>query len=337
MVIKMKKNLRVVKTSIILGMLLFSMFVIIGPVISADEIATDANSGGLFSFNHIVRVEWPGQKNETLAIKPYIDTTAYTLNIYHSLTRGALGTGLYSVLYAGRTVKMTVTIKSYPSDWSKVTSFTNTIDVKLPDSINDPAVVPYPYSLSITLNDKAPAFEIGPIVLGITIDAYGIIDAYDQDLTVNIKPDYAPKLNVLAETQNKVIGPMDTTSIPIKVTNLGNGESKIYFNVPDIPSGWTVLVTDQVTLAPDQTETVYMTVKPPKGFGYHDDAYTFKVEYYPAWSTDPSKIGPTEQVTVSIESRGISFIGGEIVLPIIILLIVVIFIIYYFIKKSKQK
>lgn len=328
----MKKNFRAIKASITLGILLISMFIVLGPAASADETNTE---GGLIAYNHVVEVVWKNIGNATLEIKPYSAPRAYELIITHSLSKSLFGGSLYQLFYNGRTVNMKITIKSYPTEWSTVTAFSDNIQLTLPSTPEKKE--PYPYSLLISLDDEAPAFERGKIVLGINIESYGMIDEYDEEITLDMTPDYAPKLNYIAEVQNKIIGPMDTASIPIKVTNIGNGESKIYFNVPNIPSGWTVLVTDQITLAPDQTETIYLTVKPPKGFGYHDDAHTFKVEFYPTWPADPSKRGITEQVTVSVESRGISLIGAEIIFPIIILLIVVIYLIYYFIKKYRQK
>ncbi len=332
----MKKSSKV-KTSLVLVILLFSIFMIIIPTTSAEETTADqTQQGGLISFAHVVNVLWTNSQNATLAIKPFEESRSYDLTITHSLARGPFGGSLYQVFYAGRTLDMKIRINGYPNEWSTVTAFTDTIKLTLPTG--DPTQIKqYSYQLLISVDDEAPAFRRGEIRLGIFIEKFGIIQEYDQEITLEINPDYAPKLNVIAEMQHKVIGPMDTASIPIKVTNLGNGESKIYFDVPTIPKDWTVLVTDQITLAPDQTETVFLTAKPPKSFGYHDDTFTFKVEYYPAWSTNPKITGTTEQITVSIESRGISLIGGEIILPILILIIIIIWFIYYYFKKYKSK
>ena len=80
-----------------------------------------------------------------------------------------------------------------------------------------------------------------------------------------------------------------------------------------------------------------LTVKPPKGFGYHDDYEGFIIEYTPAWADNPEKRGITQQVSIAIESRGISVIGIEAVLPIIVLIILLIFVVYYLIKRFRRK
>ena len=330
----MKKNFKTVKASITLGILLVSIFMVLGPIASADE--TDAK-GGLISINHSVNVKWANQANASgIAIKPLQGSQPYELTINHKLTKGPLGGAIYSFFYAGQKVDMKVTIEDYPREWSEVTAFSNTLDLSLPEKVLDPSD-PLSYTVYISVFDNAPAMQEGKISLRITIPKMGIIGEYDKVIEIPFKADYLPKLQVLAETQQKNIGPMDTTQIPIKVNNLGNGETIVKFNIPDIPEGWRALVTDQVILEPDQTETVFLNVKPPKGFGYHDDVYTFKVEYTPVWSIDQSLKGETSQVTISVESRGVSLIGSEVILPIIILLIVVIYLIYYFIKKYRRE
>jgi hypothetical protein len=326
----MTKDFKAIKASMILGMLLFSMFMMLAPTSSADEI----KESGLISISHSVEVTWANEKNASIAIKPLQGSQAYELDIVHTLTKGPFGGGIYSLFYAGQKVDMKVEIENYPHEWTQVTAFADTIDFALPQDLEKETK--RTHTLFISVFDNAPAQQEGKIALRITIPKIGMIEGYDKVIELPFRADYLAKLNVLAETQTKVIGPMDTTEIPIKVTNLGNGETIVKFNIPNIPSGWSALVTDQVILSPDQIETVFLTVKPPKGFGYHDDVYTFRVEYTPVWSIDQSLKGETDQVTVSVESRGISLIGFEVVLPIILLLIVVIYLIYYFMRKRQK-
>jgi uncharacterized membrane protein len=324
----MKNNFRTVKASLIMGLLLISMFAVLIPT-------NLVRGGGLIGFSSLVEIEWKDVHNATLAIKPFEESRPYTLLVTYSLTKGPFGGLLYSSLYAGRRVDIKLNIESYPSEWSTVTMFDNTISFGLP--LISTETQEFTHQLLISVDDKAPAFKEGKIAIRVTVDAIGMIQKFDSVIELQIKPDYAPKLNVIAEPQHMIIGPMDTASIPIKVTNLGNGETKISFKVPNPPSGWMTIVTDQIILAPDQTESVYLTVKPPKGFGYHDDSVTLIVEYTPAWSEDIEKKGVTEQVSVGIESRGISVIGIEVILPIIILILLIIFFVYYLLKKMRRK
>jgi hypothetical protein len=81
--------------------------------------------------------------------------------------------------------------------------------------------------------------------------------------------------------------------------------------------------------------TAYLTVRPPKGFGYHDDTAGIIVQMTPARAEKTDDQGVSERISVLVESRGFSIIGLEmIVLPIIVIL-VIIFLIYYFLIRKK--
>lgn len=324
----MKNNLRTFKASLIMGIFLISMFAVLIPT-------TLVEGGVLFSFASVVRIDWLDVQNATRVIKPYEESRPYSLLVTYSIIHGPLGSLLYTSLYAGRRVDIKLNIESYPSNWSTVSMLTNTITTNLPS--NPSETKEFTQVILISVNAKAPAFEVGNIAIRVTVDAIGMVDKFDDVITLRFKPDYAPKLNVIATPQNMIIGPMDTASIPIKVTNLGNGQTKVLFKVSNPPAGWMTIVTDQIILDPDQTENVYLTVKPPKGFGYHDEIETLIVEYTPVWSQNNLIQGATEQVSVSVESRGISVIGIEVILPIIILILLIIFVVYYLIKKMRRK
>ena len=264
----MKKNLRTVKTTMIMGILLVSVFVAMVPVSSA---------GGLFGFAHVIEISWLDAKNETLAITPFEESRPYNIDVKYTLIKGPLGNLIYRFLYAGRRVNIQLNIESYPTEWSTVTMFDNTITLGLPSDPTDEKT--FKHQILISVDDKAPAFKEGKIAIRVTVDAVGMIDAFDEVIELTLRPNYSPQLSVIPGTQTKEIGPMDTTEIPIKVTNLGNGQTKVSFKVPNVPEDWMAIVTDSIILDPDQTETVYLAVKPSRGFGYHDETETIIVEY----------------------------------------------------------
>ena len=104
-----------------------------------------------------------------------------------------------------------------------------------------------------------------------------------------------------------------------------------------MPDDWIAVVTDSITVERGEKGTAYVTVKPPKGFGYHDDDASIRVKMTPAYADDPTVRGASEPVTLVVESRGISVIGIEVVLPIIVVIILAIVAIYWFIKRMQRK
>jgi len=320
----MTKNFRSVKATLIMSIFLFSLFAAVVPSTSA--------AGSLFGLSQYVQIEWTNPSD--MAITPSQDTRSYNFDLTYRVTKGPFGGLIYSLL-VGKAVDIKLDLVKIPEGCT-ITLPVNTVTVNLPSNPDTPVIVSI--STQISVSDTVPAFVDQEIGIKASIPQVGPIPKYDQTYTLRFKASYLGKLKVNTEKQSILIGPMDSaTSIPIQVTNEGNAQTLAKFNVYDIPEDWSVLVTDHIILDPKETDTIYLTVTPPKGFGYHDDQYTFKIEYTPCWSNDPSKTGAIEQITVAVQSRGLSVIGIEVILPIIILIIVILFIAYIFIKRMLRK
>jgi hypothetical protein len=253
--------------------------------------------------------------------------------VIYEVTQGPVGKLLYQTLYVGRAININLEIVDYP-EWSEAYIVYGTITTKLP---REDTTYTHQKTIMISVDENAPAFRNGVIRVKVTVPDEGMVEGFEQILELPFKPDYLGMLKVSPNTQHKKIGPMDTAEIPISVTNLGNGKTKVEFSIKNVPDNWLAIVTDHIILEPGQSGTVFLTVKPPKGFGYHDDYEGFVIEYTPAWAEDINITGETEHVSLAVESRGISVIGIEVILPIIILIVLVIVAIYYFIKKMQKK
>jgi len=325
----MKKNFRTVKASLIMGLLLISIFAILAPVSSVKA------QGGLFGFASIITIEWANVNESGVAVEPLRDFKSYELNVDYSITKGPFGNLIYNLLYIGRRVDIKLELIDYPREWSTVYIPFDTITVSLQRNLNQ--VIEKSIVIMISVDESAPAYKDGTISIRAYVPKIGMIQAFDKTFQLTLKPAYLGMLNVQPETQHRLIGPMDTAEIPIQVTNLGNGRTKALFRVTSTYEDWMSIVTDQIILEPQQTGTIFLNVKPPKGFGYHDDSRTFIIEYIPTWAEAPEIRGYPEQLSIAIESRGISVIGIEVILPIIILIILVIFAIYYLEKRIRRK
>lgn len=323
----MRKNFRAVKVSLIMGILLVSVFAIMLPVSSVK-------AQGLFGFASVVDIEWLGE-NESVIVKPNQEYGLYRLRVTYQITKGPFGGLIYAFLYVGKRVDIKLEIIDFPREWSEVLLPTDTLTFSLRPNLNE--IVEKYLTLQISVTEDAPAFRDGKISIRATVNKIGLIREFDKTLQLNFKSDYLPLLGVIPETQHKLIGPMDTAEIPIRVTNLGNARTDAQFRVTNVPEGWIAIVTDKIILETKQTDNIFLTVKPPKSFGYHDEYETIVIEYTPRWAENVQVRGITEIVTVAVESRGISVIGIEVILPIIVLIILVIFAIYYLYKQMKRK
>ena len=167
-----------------------------------------------------------------------------------------------------------------------------------------------------------------------------MIDGTSKEVEIAFSAGYIPLVyHEFLEGQNKIIGPMDTAEFPIDIINMGNARTEVVFEIKNVPDGWSAIITDDILVEEGEgsKSTVYLTVKPPKGFGYHDDTASILVKYTPWMAENPQFIGNSKSINVLVESRGFSVIGIEIVILPIIIIIVVLLLLYNFVIKKRLR
>ena len=323
----MTKNLRAIKAALIMGLLLVSMFVAFIPNTSAGVIANLESVVNLYDYD----------KNLTnVAIKPRATgfSTTVTFEYYVTYASGifnVLGGALLSI-HKGRTVVMQVEPFGYP-EWATVT-VSNWPTVKIQAEEQYPKV-----TLTVKINEDAPAYGEGDIKLRVTILTEGLVEGVETEFGFPFSAGYLPLVQAqFPGGESRQVGPMDTVSIPIELENMGNARTRVNLEVSGVPNGWAATITNDVLIEEGKgsKSTAYLTVKPPKGFGYHDDVASVVIRYTPEMAENPIFVGETRIVDVLIESRGFSIIGIEIVLIPIIVIVLILFAIYYFVVKKRK-
>jgi len=317
----MKKNLKIVKSTILTGIVLFSVFAALVPTAPAGPIA------GLASF---IEVNWDSSDKP---IVPRGEMRSLDLDIVYGVTKGAFVANAVFPFYLGRQVTIQLQVVE-ASPWCTASLPFGTLTTVIqnrPDNLSG--------KLNIRLDEDAPAYGGGFIKIKASVEKIGPIDGFDKEFTLEFQPAYLPLIKAeLPETNSKRIGPMDTASFPIEIENLGNARTKVYFQVEDVPDGWIAVVTDDIIL--DETAgskgTAYLTIRPPKGFGYHDEDVSVRVSMVPARAENTQDRGNPEYVTVIVESRGFSVIGAEVIIPIVVLILVVLFVVYFLFKRYNK-
>jgi hypothetical protein len=155
-------------------------------------------------------------------------------------------------------------------------------------------------------------------------------------------PSYALIQPQIKGSNVRRIGPMDTAFFQIEIKNLGHyPDDRIIVNLDvvseSVPEGWIARVTDQIILDNGSIGFAYLTVKPPKSFGYHDVTCAIIVEIIHGPTDNPSEKYSPERITVIVESRGFSMFGIEIIFFIIIIAIFIIISCYYIYKRKNKK
>ncbi len=327
----MKKNFRAIKASFIFGILLISSFSVLAPIISARQ-------GIFINFSSVAILNWQNASQEPII--PLQQLEKYTLILDYTVIRGGLfGENFIYLLYNNRRVNIRLDIVDTP-EWVAASLEQNVIPANVPEKVG--ISKQYKVVIDLSLREDAPAFQRGTIGIHVVIPDVGPIQGFDQTLFLTFNPAYLALLDVNPKINSRVIGPMDVTSFPIDVSNQGNGRTKVFFEIDysSVPEGWSAVIDDSAILevgsGSGSTRTVYLTVYPPKGFGYHDDIANIRVKVTPTWADDPSVQGKYEYTTLNVQSRGISVIGIEVVLSVIALIAIIIIGIYLIYKRYKK-
>jgi hypothetical protein len=202
--------------------------------------------------------------------------------------------------------------------------------------------------LKITVTEQAPAFTQGRVKIKAKSQALdGILFSikpaeviFDVSFTIG----YWPVVNYeLPKSTFMQIGPLDTATFPVEITNLGNGYTRVAAEIVNPPKGdWSISVISSVKLGSatgdsrNNKATVNVVIKPPYGFGFHNDRQQFTVRFTPNYvgSAKAEDVGQPEEITLNVQSIGMSP-GAGFEIPLIVATLVIIGLIFYLFKKRK--
>jgi len=342
----MSKKLKSVKATLIMSIMLVSVFAIIAPSASAGVF--DRQSG-LVNVGQTVNLGYSsGKLEESVEIKG--EPNVLDLDITYTFSVGGglldlLFSPLVRIGYKGTPISVELELKSYPEEWAEVSLDDSFFDFFVLD--NGTTSVTKHALLTVTVLENAPAYERGLVKIGVHVDAIKRpllpnVPEFNDEKTLGIIPKYNGVVDPkVVGSISKRIGPMDTVTFPVEVENLGNERSKVYFEIQNIPKDWQAIITPSTILEVGEKKTVELAIQPPKTLGYHYDREQFVVKITPARATVTSGTeqvyGREEKVEVAVESQGFSFIGIEIVLIPLIIIIAVILALYYFVLKNRLK
>jgi len=322
----MRKNLRSVKTGIIFGTLLLSLFIAFLPTTSA----------GFLNVPPLINVTYPIQNENVIPNSGVLDiplSTTFTLTgpWASAAEKGLLGTTV---------VQIELKVIQKP-DWCTASISNPLAQIK----VGQPE--PYPSTLTVTVNENAPAFQQGVVRISATskIQRSVLFNIGEETVEFDISfiigywsvVSYDMPDGTLVE-----VGPLDTADFQIDIENIGNGPTYVGIEIVDIPEDeWSVNIASSVQLAAavyqggGTKKTVHLKIKPPYGFGFHNDRKTFGVKFTPSYLGKPELIGQTETIYFNVQNIGLSpGYGYEI--PLIITVVVIIILFFYFYRQRKK-
>jgi hypothetical protein len=323
----MKKNFRTVKTGIIFGILLFSLFAFFVPSASAGPI----------KIKPLINVTYPRPEENLIPLSGALDIPLQTT---FELTGPLASIVEKASLLKGTVIQIELKVVS-TEDWCDA-SITNPL-VQLGLDHTEP----YQSTLTVTVTENAPAFTQGIVKISATSKEQPSLLFSIAEETVEFDVSFIIGYwSVVSYQMPKgtlmEVGPLDTADFEIEIENIGNGPTYVAIEVIDIPEGdWSINIASSVQLSSSvyggegTKKTVHLIVKPPYGFGFHNEREIFKVKFTPYYLGRADLVGQEEIITFNVQNVGLSP-GAGYEIPMIVVVLVIIVVIFYLYRWRKK-
>ena len=237
----------------------FTMFLVFCPSISAQDRLFNLESIVEFSVN---------EDDMNQIIKPLSEQSRIGVNVTYSIS--GTGAELAEKRFKDMPAQMYVSVES-TEEWLTAVCSENVFNPKITtdgDTVS--------FDLLVTANDNTPAYSNGIIIVNIEIKEKMTPIAYkikglESSYNVSITPGYLGALDISSNNTYYRVTPYVEETIPVKIENLGNGKTEVFFNVKIVPDSWNVNITKSLIIDSrfsdeESTETVPLKVTPSNIF-----------------------------------------------------------------------
>lgn len=276
-----------------------------------------------------IRIKWSDEILQEPIIPRY-EIVALNISIILEIKTGqSFGAGLLEG-YTGSSALIDLSIVEFPS-WCYATLKSDLLMTNISELAEAKT------QIYININENAPAYAQGYIKFRVKVDDLGLIKGDDQIFTLPFRPAFFPLIKTDFPDINSIeIDPNLKAVFPVTIENAGNAKTKVFFELENIPDGWSATIRESIILSETSgsSETVYLTIIPPNNFGYHYEIAMINLKITPTFAENITKKGTTIYGNFIIRNRGFSSGGIEFYLLIfVIIFIIVIIFIKYFVKK----
>ncbi len=320
----MTKHLRVVKTSIVMGILIVSIFASFIP----------STSAGILTTNLDVKMNYDAEAANKKVI-PLLGEIIIPIEISIQI-KGVFATRYEAFLQERTSASVDLSVGSTPS-WASALVTPNIVSPQISATWGDPEEA----YVHISFNENAPAHMPLKIVLNMHASvpgSLGLVKEVDKIAEISFTPSYLPIIDATPKTTFKEVSPGEIAEFVIDLKNLGNAETEFMFWTENVPNDWAATIPASKIVpsaigGDDPTDTVILVVQPPYDFGYHNNKgqITLAIQgHYYAHGTNLTT--PIYKHTFIIQNRGFSTPGFEIAFTIVALAGVA-----FFIRKRRKQ
>ena len=336
----MMNNLRTVKSTAIIGLVIISAFMSLS-VINDEDSTAKAQIEPFINFNTQLAITHdPTNLNQPIEIDSVLTvpvTVTYSTNIPSDFLKAVPPLIKNSIIYGSMVVVPPIMefnileTNSTIGDWALVYFDSPSI---LPEDIpNAGDSVQVKTNLMISPRREAPA-EPQKIEISSSIGGVGRLKGQSIRTTISFTPSYIPQIDVFVDSPTRIAGPREPLEFKVEIANKANKITKVKADVVNVPSEWAPVINPTwIELSPNAREEVTFSVVPPYDFGWHDETKSMELKFTPYPSPIPNDYDPTagqtQSVFLRVNNYGFAISGFEIVILLAIIIIVLIAIYFY--------
>ena len=316
MVLKMRNNFRVLKASLLMGMVLMSVILSIsgGSVSAADR-------PKLLSFNSYIDIEYDSEPlNEDLAIEKSINiplTIKYRTDVpegFPVVIPNALWQIKNWILYGsmiGPMQKIHVEVVDKPS-WADISISQPDMFINIPTGSEETSIST---SLVISPREEAPAVPQS-IVLKVECDTIGRINGVTFEETVHFTPSFVPTITITPENPTRTVTPRESVNFKIAVKNNANKKIRVTPAVVGIDTDkWTPTINPPFhDIESAGQEEFIFSIYTPYDFGWHNEIESFQIDFtakiFPL--REEATVGGPYSIYLRVNNYGFSTPGFEL-------------------------
>ncbi len=328
----MTNNLRAIKASFIMGLLLVSAISVFSTSVSARE--------KFYTFNSYISLSYdpedlnqPIDVNKAVTVPLEIEYWTDVDPSFLALLGKVAFTIKNSIIYGSAMPQQSVHLKIInPPSWANIYFSTPDHDVEFPSQGDPHAKIQV--DLIISPLREAPS-EPFNIQFSVEAETHGRVNGKLMNYNVNFQPAYIPEITVTADKPTRIVGPREPVNINIKIKNNANYYTIVRHEMIDVPADWSPVINpSKVEIPPGGEQTVVLSVTPPYNFGWHDETEIIQVNFLPEASPGGGEPGPAHQLYLKFNNYGFSTPGFEVAF---IFIAIAIFMILHIKRHTNKK
>lgn len=245
------------------------------------------------------------------AIKPLSDLAVITGDVVY--TYSSNGASLIAT-----TIQLKVT--DAPA-WASVTISPATIPAPVasstPGAGSTQTTPPLPFKVLVSTTADAPAFTLANIKVSATALTNGNLKQSTAEESTPIRADFFSIIDAVPQTTIQLATPQSQVAYPVTVTNFGNAQTKVFFEITDKPASWQVVAPTPITLDAKQaggkqtSSTVNLMIQTPFRNGYLNEVGAATMKVTSSYALDNKIKGDQTQMSTLTTTKGFYVPGFE--------------------------